>query len=112
VDDDPLLRTSVRRLLLRRGFRVETAGDGREGLEKALAVRPDWIVSDVRMPVMDGPSMVRALREHALDGVQIVFLSGHSDIGPAEVAALGVEAMLAKPTSINALLAMLGPSAR
>jgi CheY-like chemotaxis protein len=110
VDDEPLVLKSVERLLARQGFRVEVAGNGREGLDKAMALRPDWIISDARMPVMDGPSMVRALRDLALSGVRIAFLSGFSDLTAADVAGLGVEAVLNKPVSSGVLLTLLRSS--
>jgi two-component system OmpR family response regulator len=44
------------------GFRVETASDGAEGLERALALRPQCMIIDVKMPQIDGLRLVRALR--------------------------------------------------
>jgi two-component system, OmpR family, response regulator len=107
VDDEPLLLASMARMLRRHGLRVEAAGNGLEGLEKAMTWRPDWIVSDVRMPVMDGPTMVRQLRARGLDHVRIAFLSGYNDVTAAELEELGVERVLAKPMSSAALLAIL-----
>ncbi|WBV66586.1 response regulator [Legionella pneumophila] len=45
-------------------YRTESAFDGREGLQKSLALHPDLIVSDIMMPHMSGVEMVHAIREH------------------------------------------------
>jgi len=107
VDDEPLVLESLARMLRRYGFRVEVVGNGREGLERAMTLRPDWVISDVRMPVMDGPTMVRAMRERGFTGPRIAFLSGYNDLTTEQYRALGVECMLAKPASTGQLLALL-----
>jgi DNA-binding response OmpR family regulator len=76
VDDDPWIRRMVGTVLERRSYQVDTASDGREGLEKALAGKPDLIITDVLMPKMDGWAFVRALRsnpEMAL--IPVIFLT-------------------------------------
>jgi len=60
----------------RRGHQVETAREGKEGLDKALEFRPDLIISDVMMPGMDGWSFVRALRAHReMSLIPVIFLT-------------------------------------
>lgn len=54
----------VTSVLKKRGHRVHTAGDGEEGLERALSLRPDLIISDIMMPKLDGWALLRALRAH------------------------------------------------
>ena len=54
VDDDPKLRTVVRRGLAYEGYRVVEAGTGEEGLEKAHEHLPDIVVLDVMLPGIDG----------------------------------------------------------
>ena len=49
---------------LRSRYRVATALDGQEGLEKALRLRPDLVVSDIMMPRMSGADLVREARRH------------------------------------------------
>ncbi len=61
-------------------YRTATARDGREGLEMALALRPDLILSDVMMPRMSGDELVRALRSHPeLEGTPVVLLTAKAD---------------------------------
>jgi signal transduction histidine kinase len=61
-------------------YRVATAFDGRQGLEKALELRPDLVLCDVMLPVMGGDVLVRELRTHPeLDGTPIVVLTAKAD---------------------------------
>ncbi len=62
IDDDAATRDLIARFLEREGFRVATAEDGRQGLDRARALRPRAILLDVTMPRMDGWSVLRALR--------------------------------------------------
>ena len=65
VEDSPLLRAVVSDALLSGGFAVSEAENGQIGLEKALTEHPDLIMLDLIMPVMDGMSMFKKLREDA-----------------------------------------------
>ena len=62
IDDDPAVHDLMRRSLIRDGFRVESAGNGAEGLERARALRPAVITLDVMMPHMDGWAVLTALK--------------------------------------------------
>ena len=62
IDDDAATRDLLARFLEREGFRVARAEDGRQGLERARALRPRAILLDVTMPRMDGWTVLRALR--------------------------------------------------
>lgn len=62
VDDDKLIRKGLDEALSNVGLKVETAVDGREGLTKALKLHPDLIVTDIRMPELDGIQMIDRLR--------------------------------------------------
>src|SRR5206468_4669684 len=63
-------------------YRVATAFDGRQGLEMALQLRPDLILSDIMMPVMAGDALVRELRSRAeLQGIPIIVLTAKADDG-------------------------------
>lgn len=77
VEDDKnlsfILKSSLEQMI--GGYEIEVAINGKEGLEKLAARRFDVIVSDVEMPVMDGVTMVRQVRERYPD-VAIVFITG------------------------------------
>lgn len=76
VDDDAEARDLARAVLVAAGHEVLTAGDGREGLERAVASVPDLVVTDVRMPEVDGWAFARSLRSHPRTAlVPIIFLT-------------------------------------
>lgn len=63
IDDDKILLDMYQKLLLNHGYEVHTAMDGEDGLKKALVDHPDIILLDIRMPKMDGMTMLKHLRE-------------------------------------------------
>ncbi len=77
VDDSKTVRNLVAFILKKEGFRVETAEDGLDGLEKLYgAEKVDLIVSDINMPRMDGLTFIKTLREQeAYRDIPIVVLS-------------------------------------
>lgn len=64
VDDEQSLRGALEFMFSREGFRVLTAADGEEAIEKARSHLPDVILLDIMMPGMDGYEVTRRLREH------------------------------------------------
>ncbi len=88
-------------------YRIATANDGQEGLEKARALRPDLILTDIMMPRRSGDSLVHEVRRHReLDTTPIVVLTAKAD-DEQRVRLLGEGAQdyVAKPVSANELLA-------
>lgn len=79
ADDDAWILRMVATVLEKRGYSVETAVDGDDALERALARTPDLLITDVMMPKMDGWSLVRQLRSHAhLAQLPVIFLTALS----------------------------------
>jgi CheY-like chemotaxis protein len=62
VEDAPFLRYAFGRLLRMHGFEVMEANDGREALECLNAFRPELVLTDLMMPVMDGVELIERLR--------------------------------------------------
>lgn len=62
VDDDKLIRSGLTALLRAENYTVLEAANGKEGLEAALKDHPDLIITDVRMPELEGTAMVEQLR--------------------------------------------------
>jgi CheY-like chemotaxis protein len=80
VDDNAFFRRFLRDLLVGQGFSVHEASDGEEGLRQALEHRPWLVLTDVRMPGVDGVEFCRRVRGHSLiRHTPIVFLSGWDD---------------------------------
>jgi DNA-binding response OmpR family regulator len=90
-------------------WRVDEAGDGREALAKAIAFRPDVIVTETRLPGIDGVSLCDLLRRDlATSTIPIVFVTG--DTYPADVdraVAAGADLVLPKPCLPEELAAQL-----
>jgi two-component system response regulator FixJ len=104
VDDDDAVRQSTSRLLSRAGHRVDSYTAGAEFLASDLPQQLNCILLDMRMPGMDGLSVMRSLRERSLS-VPIVVLTGHGDVPMAvEAMRLGAIDFLEKPYPAAALL--------
>lgn len=83
IDDDPNIRGLLRMLLGENGYRVETAIDGRDGLDQ-LRSAPDLILLDITMPTMDGHEFMRRLRRsdgHSRTPVLVVSASTDEVVG-------------------------------
>jgi DNA-binding response OmpR family regulator len=81
VEDEAPLRNAVSDILTFEGFQVFQAKNGQEGLEVALKEKPDLILLDLMMPVMDGLSMLEKLREDKPYGAQasVILLTNIND---------------------------------
>ncbi|MGV3721689.1 MAG: ATP-binding protein [Actinomycetota bacterium] len=104
VEDNPDLRGFIAETL-EGALRVVTATDGEEGLERALAVRPDLIVTDVMMPRMTGEQLLGAVRKRPeLEGVPVVVLTAKSDEQlRTRLLQEGAQDYVTKPFSANEL---------
>jgi two-component system, chemotaxis family, chemotaxis protein CheY len=108
VDDDPLMRELCATCLADAGVVVLEAPDGQRGLEQAVALRPDLVITDISMPVLDGLRLAAALRrDNRTEKIPLIFLTGESAASfEARGLELGVFAHLAKPFDPEALLAL------
>lgn len=88
-------------------FRVARAFDGRQGLERAVALRPDLIVTDIMMPELSGDQLVREVRSRPeLEGVAVLILSARADDRlRSEMLRSGAQDYLVKPFSSEELVA-------
>ncbi len=101
VDDDIHGLSIMRMLMEHHGAMVCTAENGREGVDLALRVRPDFIISDLSMPIMDGWELIRRLKmERDTAAIPIIALTAHAMIGDREKAiAAGCHNYLTKPVN-------------
>jgi len=107
VDDDEDIRETIKSLLELRGYRVVTAGDGEEGLQKMRAGSlPRLVLLDLMMPGMNGEEFRAAqLGDAALARVPVIVLSGAGKL--QERAALAGVSVVAKPIELDELFAMV-----
>jgi CheY-like chemotaxis protein len=105
VDDEPLVTMLMAEALVLEGHDVDTARDGREALEKVSACAYDVILSDLRMPGLDGVGLYRGLDQHHQGLLRrIAFVSGTTQ--PVEYASFLEETgvpVLRKPFAIDDL---------
>ena len=106
VEDDEFSRDMLSRRLERHGFEMVVAADGREGVQAARQHRPDLIVMDLDMPVMDGHSAIRALQNDPRTfKIPIVVLSAHSSEDDVrEAMSAGCRCYETKPIVLKKLL--------
>ncbi|QDZ07495.1 response regulator [Sphingomonas panacisoli] len=103
VEDEDMVRVVAERALTRQGYTVLTAEHGEAALELlATSDRPDLLISDVVMPTMDGPTMVRHARERYPD-LPILFMSGYAEEQLRKSIDLDNVSFLPKPFSVQQL---------
>jgi two-component system chemotaxis response regulator CheY len=105
VDDSTTVRKFVAASLNMKGFRVVTASDGVEALERMPSEKFDLIITDLNMPDMDGFEFIRTLRETPeYREIPIIVLSSMTDLKNKDYALeLGALAFLEKPLSTEAI---------
>ncbi len=104
VDDDELSLEALAELLEMTGHTVSTANEGRAGVEIFRTERPDLVITDIRMPLVDGLEMLRQVREID-DAVPVIVVTGYGDLENA-IGALrkGAYDFLLKPINAEILL--------
>lgn len=107
IDDDPAIRSAMRRILERAGHQVQEASNGLDGLGMVERELPDVVVTDLLMPEKEGIEIIVELRDR-FPGLGLVAISGAggSDVeGPLmDAELLGADATLPKPFSMEAFL--------
>jgi len=117
VDDYADAREMYAESLLVLGYRVTEAVNGREAVDKALALKPDVILMDLSLPGMDGWEATRQLKADArTHHIPVVALTGHTSAhAAAEARAAGCDRLLIKPALpdqvVAEVMAILRPDA-
>ena len=106
VEDDEMNRDMLSRRLVKRGYEVTIATDGEQGVELARAGSPDIILMDMSLPVMDGWTATRTLKDdEATAGIPVIALTAHAMAGDQEKAlAAGCDDFDTKPIELTRLL--------
>ncbi len=107
VDDEPNARTALAEILKEEGYQAETAADGFKGLARAEEFSPDLVLTDLKMPGMDGVELLRKLRQHAPE-LPVVLMTAFGAVETA-VSAMreGAADYLTKPLNTDELVLVI-----
>ncbi len=106
IEDNFHNRRLVRKVLVARGYNVEEAADGEEGLEKVRTLHPDVVLLDISLPKMDGIEVVKHIRaDPELREIPVIALTASAMVGDRErFLAAGCDDYLSKPVRMVTLL--------
>jgi CheY-like chemotaxis protein len=107
VDDEPANAEVLSLILEEEGYRVFVAANGRQGLERVAEVRPDLVILDYMMPIMNGAAMGAALRENAQTRHIRILMNSSLTEGAVRSHFDGYDAFLRKPYSVDAALQVI-----
>lgn len=109
IEDDLQIRENMAELLSLKGYAIETASDGQEGVMRAMLNRPDLILCDVMMPHLNGYQVLEVIRaNHSLATVPFIFLTAKTDHTDLRLGMnLGADDYLTKPFTSSNLLAAI-----
>ena len=107
VEDQEDNRIILRRLLSKAGYDLIEAMNGEDGVALALSMRPDLILMDIQLPVMDGYEATRRIKSNVeLKSIPVIAVTSYALSGDeAKARAAGCDAYVAKPFSPRQLLA-------
>jgi hypothetical protein len=110
VEDNEMNRDMLSRRLERRGFAIVMAMDGQQGVDMARSEKPDLILMDMSLPVMDGWTATQAIKADAdLAKIPVIALTAHAMAGDREKAmAAGCDDYDTKPIELPRLLEKIG----
>ena len=112
VEDDAITRMEIEQFLRRRVRNVLVARDGREGLELFRQHGPDLVVTDIRMPVMDGLQMAHAIHDLSPE-VRIIVTTAHSESAYIlEAIEAGIDHYVLKPIDVQRFASALDKCCR
>ena len=107
VDDEQNARAALRTILSEEGFDITEASDGEEGLKKLQEIEPDVVLADVRMPRMDGLTLLRKAKEAGSSAAFVMMTAFASIEAAVEAMKAGAENYLVKPLDVNAVIVFL-----
>ena len=109
VDDSATYREELRQLLESHGYRVALASNGEEALRLAVEIRPRAVIVDGVLPGMDGPTVIRCIRQDAsLRATPCILLTGREDpAGELQALDAGADSFVRKDEDVQVILARL-----
>ena len=109
VEDNEMNRDMLSRRLIKKGFEIIIAIDGEEGVKKTFSEKPDLILMDMSLPVMDGWEATKKLKSNSVTSkIPIIALTAHAMAQDKEKAlAAGCDEYDTKPIDLNRLLSKI-----
>ena len=108
VDDEPIARENLVHILIKAGHRAEAAAGGDEALSLLAGEAFDLVLTDLRMPGMDGMELLAAVKRRSPD-TEVIVVTGHAAVETAVAAMrLGAFTYVAKPILVEEVLAQVG----
>jgi DNA-binding response OmpR family regulator len=107
VDDEPDVRQGLRTLLEAEGLEVLEAADGKTGLEKAIEERPDAVILDLMIPLLDGFQVCRELRARGATTPVLILSARSGEVDKVLGFELGADDYITKPFGVRELVARL-----
>ncbi len=112
IDDDESVRETLRMLLSQDGYQVELAEDGATGLERALILKPNLVIVDLRMPGLGGMEVCKRLRAARMQMPVIVLSAASDEMDKVLLLELGADDYVVKPFGARELLARVKAALR
>ena len=109
VEDNEINRDMMVRRLQRRGYTMVTAVDGQQGVDMARSEKPDLILMDMSLPVLDGWEATRQIKkDEGLKNIPVVGLTAHAMVGDREQALqAGCDDYATKPVEFDKLIELI-----
>jgi DNA-binding response OmpR family regulator len=107
IDDDESLRDTIGVMLEQESFRAVLTGDGREGFEKAVTLKPDLVLVDLRLPGMSGIDICKQLRSAQVKTPIIVLSALGDEVDKVLLLEIGADDYVVKPFGSRELIARI-----
>jgi len=111
VDDEPQITRVLKTSLSSQGYSIRTASDGKQALQEMKSWSPDLVITDLRMPTMDGLELCRAIRTESRVPIIVLSVKGEETIKVESLDA-GADDYVTKPFNMNELLARVRAALR
>jgi two-component system KDP operon response regulator KdpE len=111
VDDEPQITRVLKTTLSSQGYGIRTAADGKQALQEMESWTPDLVITDLRMPNMDGLQLCRAIRAESRVPIIVLSVKGEETI-KVEALDAGADDYITKPFNVNELLARIRAALR
>ena len=107
IDDDESLRDTIGVMLEQEGFRAVLVGDGKTGFEKAVTLKPDLVMVDLRLPGMTGIEICKQLRANKVATPIIVLSAVGDEVDKVLLLEIGADDYVVKPFGTRELMARI-----